>query len=82
MTEDSFLQKMVTLDINILGKLNVTSKFHIIDDMWCYISDWCLYIFFLKSKELVVREQALRKAQGYDIKIINSASNSDSALWT
>ena len=41
-----------------------------------------VYTFFLELKELVVRDQALRKAQGYDIKIINSASNSDSALWT
>ena len=72
---------MVTLDINILGKLNVTSKFTLM--MICgviFLID--VYTFFLELKELVVRDQALRKAQGYDIKIINSASNSDSALWT
>ena len=71
----------MTLDINILGKLNVTSKFTLM--MICgviFLID--VYTFFLELKELVVRDQALRKAQGYDIKIINSASNSDSALWT
>ena len=73
---------MVTWDINILGKLNVTSKFHINDDNGV-LYFWLMSIhIFLKSKELVGRDQALRKAQGYDIKIISSASNSDSALWT